>query len=149
MSQFSTVFFSYNGSYEQVSSSTENYRIQDSSVLRNQENGMQQLDHPYSDSVEKMRRKLECLSDKRELIKCAMDSMQGELDKITNDHNEHLKRLFESHNAQISETKKKQWCYNCEQEAIYHCCWNTAYCSQSCQQQHWQAEHKKVCRRKR
>jgi hypothetical protein len=38
-----------------------------------------------------------------------MDSMQGELDKITNDHNEHLKRLFESHNAQISETKKKQW----------------------------------------
>jgi hypothetical protein len=54
MSQFSTVFFSYNGSYEQVSSSTENYRIQDSSVLRNQENGMQQLDHPYSDSVEKV-----------------------------------------------------------------------------------------------
>ncbi|XP_044267928.1 zinc finger MYND domain-containing protein 11 [Tribolium madens] len=139
----------FNGSYEQVSSSTENYRFQETSTLRSQENGMQQLDHPYSDSVEKMRRRLECLSDKKELIKCAMDCMQTETDRITNDHNDHLKRLFESHNAQISEIKKKQWCYNCEQEAIYHCCWNTAYCSQSCQQQHWQAEHKKVCRRKR
>ncbi|CAG2069096.1 unnamed protein product [Timema podura] len=34
-------------------------------------------------------------------------------------------------------------------EAIYHCCWNTAYCSIECQQTHWQKEHKKVCRRKR
>lgn len=56
-----------------------------------------------------MRRKLECLPNKKEIIKCAMDCMQIEIDKITNDHNEHLKRLFESHNQQISETKKKQW----------------------------------------
>lgn len=40
-------------------------------------------------------------------------------------------------------------CYNCESEAIYHCCWNTAYCSTACQQEHWQQEHKRVCRRKR
>jgi hypothetical protein len=40
-------------------------------------------------------------------------------------------------------------CYNCESEAIYHCCWNTAYCSIECQQLHWQKEHKRVCRRKR
>nr|CAH7754918.1 unnamed protein product [Callosobruchus chinensis] len=96
-----------------------------------------------------MRRRLEQLPNKAEIIKCAMDCMQTEIDRITKDHNDHLKSLFESHNQQISETKKKQWCYNCEQDAIYHCCWNTAYCSQSCQQQHWQAEHKKVCRRKR
>lgn len=38
-----------------------------------------------------------------------MDCMQTEIDKMTNDHNDHLKRLFESHNQQISETKKKQW----------------------------------------
>ncbi|XP_039278814.1 zinc finger MYND domain-containing protein 11 [Nilaparvata lugens] len=44
---------------------------------------------------------------------------------------------------------RKQWCYNCEAEAIYHCCWNTAYCSTECQQLHWQKEHKRVCRRKR
>lgn len=56
-----------------------------------------------------MRRKLETSRDKKELIKIAMDCMQGEIDKITNEHNEHLKKLFESHNAQISETKKKQW----------------------------------------
>ncbi|XP_063903277.1 zinc finger MYND domain-containing protein 11 isoform X2 [Zophobas morio] len=146
---YSTSNINYNGSFEQVSSSTEHYRTPDTSFSRGQENGMQQLDQPYSDSVEKMRRKMESLSDKKDLIKCAMDCMQTEVDKITNEHNEHLKRLFESHNQQISETKKKQWCYNCEQDAIYHCCWNTAYCSQSCQQQHWQAEHKKVCRRKR
>lgn len=56
-----------------------------------------------------MRRKLESNRDKRELIKVAMDCMQTEIDKITNENNEHLKRLFESHNSQISETKKKQW----------------------------------------
>lgn len=133
-------------SYEQVTSSTETFG---KLLSPRSESGMQPLDQPYSDSVEKMRRKLECLPNKKEIIKCAMDCMQIEIDKITNDHNEHLKRLFESHNQQISETKKKQWCYNCEQDAIYHCCWNTAYCSQTCQQQHWQAEHKKVCRRKR
>lgn len=56
-----------------------------------------------------MRRKLESVRDKKDLIKVAMDCMQTEIDKITNDHNDHLKKLFESHNAQISETKKKQW----------------------------------------
>ena len=40
-------------------------------------------------------------------------------------------------------------CYNCEREAIYHCCWNTAYCSTDCQQAHWTKEHKKQCRRKK
>lgn len=25
-------------------------------------------------------------------------------------------------------------CWQCEAEAIYHCCWNTAYCSVECQQ---------------
>lgn len=56
-----------------------------------------------------MRRKMESLTDRNDLIKCAMDCMQAEISKITNEHNEHLKRLFETHNAQISETKKKQW----------------------------------------
>ncbi|XP_050307136.1 zinc finger MYND domain-containing protein 11 isoform X2 [Anthonomus grandis grandis] len=135
--------FRFDESYEQVSSSTENEKN------GNREAGLHQLDQPYSDSVEKMRRTLEALTGKGEIIKSAMDHMQSEIDRIINDNNDHLKRLFDSHNAQISETKKKQWCYNCEQDAIYHCCWNTAYCSQTCQQQHWQAEHKKVCRRKR
>lgn len=125
-----------------VSSSTELLR-------EGEEPGMQKLDQQYSDAVEKMRRKLElCKGNTKQLIVTAMDSMQAEIDRIQNEHNETLKRLFESHNAQISETKKKQWCFNCEQDAIYHCCWNTTYCSPTCQQQHWQAEHKQVCRRK-
>lgn len=52
---------------------------------------------------------MEGVTDQKTLIKMAMDCMQTELDKLTNNHNEHLKRLFESHNNQISETKKKQW----------------------------------------
>ncbi|GFT83346.1 zinc finger MYND domain-containing protein 11 [Nephila pilipes] len=57
--------------------------------------------------------------------------------------------MEERHKMDISETKKKQWCYNCEAEAIYHCCWNTSYCSVDCQQVHWHKEHKRTCRRKR
>ncbi|KAL3283563.1 hypothetical protein HHI36_006702 [Cryptolaemus montrouzieri] len=137
------------GNYEQlaqVSSSTE-FRTQELPPLQNQE--MQRLDQPFSDEVEMMRRTLERLPNKKEIIKHAMTCMQNEIDRITEKHNDHLRRLFDSHNAQISETKRKQWCYYCEQDAIYHCCWNTAYCSTTCQQEHWQAEHKINCRRKR
>ncbi|RZF42237.1 hypothetical protein LSTR_LSTR004386 [Laodelphax striatellus] len=74
---------------------------------------------------------------------------ERELEKVNNDHLVELNILREKHALQISDTKKKQWCYNCEAEAIYHCCWNTAYCSTECQQLHWQKEHKRVCRRKR
>ncbi|CAH8838757.1 unnamed protein product [Trichobilharzia szidati] len=49
----------------------------------------------------------------------------------------------------IIQTKRRQWCRNCYMEAIYHCCWNTSYCSTQCQQEHWQKEHKRQCRRKR
>ncbi|TNN18099.1 Zinc finger MYND domain-containing protein [Schistosoma japonicum] len=47
----------------------------------------------------------------------------------------------------IVQTKRRQWCRNCLMEAIYHCCWNTSYCSTQCQQEHWQKEHKRQCRR--
>ncbi|OON21712.1 MYND finger, partial [Opisthorchis viverrini] len=43
----------------------------------------------------------------------------------------------------IVQTKRRQWCRNCLCEAIYHCCWNTSYCSIPCQQEHWQNEHKR------
>lgn len=59
-----------------------------------------------------------------------------------------IQKLLEKHKKQISETKKKQWCWQCEAEAIYHCCWNTAYCSVECQQAHW-SQHRKNCRRKK
>merc|ERR1712071_535972 len=37
----------------------------------------------------------------------------------------------------VDEAKKKQWCAQCGQEAIFYCCWNTAYCDYPCQQTHW------------
>ncbi|KAI6229066.1 MYND finger [Aphelenchoides fujianensis] len=49
--------------------------------------------------------------------------------------------------AQIEATKRKQWCTNCSLEAIYHCCWNCAYCSPACQQAHWPT-HRRLCRRR-
>ncbi|KHJ89395.1 MYND finger [Oesophagostomum dentatum] len=59
-----------------------------------------------------------------------------------------IAKLTEKHKRELAATKKKQWCWQCESEAIYHCCWNTAYCSVECQQGHW-ATHKKFCRRKK
>ena len=46
----------------------------------------------------------------------------------------------------ICETKRKQWCCNCWQEAYYPCCWNTSYCSRQCQVIHWQ-QHRLHCNR--
>ncbi|XP_034192397.1 zinc finger MYND domain-containing protein 11 isoform X1 [Osmia lignaria lignaria] len=93
-------------------------------------------EQPTTTAVEKLRRELE-------LEKCK------ELEKLQAEHAKELRQLTDRHQQIISEIKKKQWCYNCEAEAIYHCCWNTAYCSTDCQQVHWQREHKRVCRRKR
>ncbi|XP_043285659.1 zinc finger MYND domain-containing protein 11 isoform X2 [Venturia canescens] len=93
-------------------------------------------DQPTTTALEKLRRELE-------LDKCR------ELERLQAEHAKEMRQLTDKHQQVISEIKKKQWCYNCETEAIYHCCWNTAYCSTDCQQVHWQREHKRVCRRKR
>lgn len=37
----------------------------------------------------------------------------------------------------IADTKVRQWCSNCGKEAKFYCCWNTSYCNDRCQQQHW------------
>ncbi|XP_068086019.1 zinc finger MYND domain-containing protein 11 isoform X2 [Anabrus simplex] len=92
------------------------------------------------DAIEKMRREFE--AEKQRAISAAARALEEH-------HLAEIKQLTEKHKLAISEIKKKQWCYNCESEAIYHCCWNTAYCSIDCQQLHWQKEHKRVCRRKR
>jgi len=44
----------------------------------------------------------------------------------------------------IEETKRKQWCAKCGQEAMFYCCWNTAYCDYPCQQSHWPM-HMRTC----
>ncbi|EFN80838.1 Zinc finger MYND domain-containing protein 11 [Harpegnathos saltator] len=93
-------------------------------------------EQPTTTALEKLRRELE-------LDKCR------ELERLQAEYRKELRQMEQRHKQAISDIKKKQWCYNCENEAIYHCCWNTAYCSTDCQQIHWQREHKRVCRRKR
>ncbi|KAJ3594660.1 hypothetical protein NHX12_003967, partial [Muraenolepis orangiensis] len=77
-------------------------------------------------------------TDVKEMMK-----LRGEMEE------EKRQAVSKAHKQLISQTKKKQWCYNCEEEAMYHCCWNTSYCSIKCQQEHWHADHKRTCRRKR
>ena len=36
-------------------------------------------------------------------------------------------------------------CASCWKEALYYCCWNTSYCSYTCQQRHWTV-HQVDCR---
>ncbi|XP_021340240.1 zinc finger MYND domain-containing protein 11-like isoform X1 [Mizuhopecten yessoensis] len=95
--------------------------------------------------------------DKQLAVSRAVTNMQREVDRMKRqteerckqEYMEEMKKLAQKHKEATSMTKKKQWCYNCEEEAMYHCCWNTSYCSVKCQQDHWHKEHKRVCRRKR
>ncbi|EAA07753.4 AGAP002840-PA [Anopheles gambiae str. PEST] len=48
-----------------------------------------------------------------------------------------LEWLKETHQHQISEIKKRQWCVVCEKEARIPCCWNTSYCTTDCRERHW------------
>uniref|UniRef100_A0A2D4EMC6 MYND-type domain-containing protein n=1 Tax=Micrurus corallinus TaxID=54390 RepID=A0A2D4EMC6_MICCO len=107
------------------------------------------------EAIEKLRSEME--EEKRQAVNRAVANMQTECDRKTKqvkekckeEFLEEVKKLASQHKQLISQTKKKQWCYNCEEEAMYHCCWNTSYCSIKCQQEHWHAEHKRTCRRKR
>ncbi|XP_034257956.1 zinc finger MYND domain-containing protein 11 isoform X2 [Pantherophis guttatus] len=107
------------------------------------------------EAIEKLRSEME--EEKRQAVNKAIANMQTECDRKTKqvkekckeEFLEEVKKLASQHKQLISQTKKKQWCYNCEEEAMYHCCWNTSYCSIKCQQEHWHAEHKRTCRRKR
>ncbi|GAB1601062.1 zinc finger MYND domain-containing protein 11-like isoform X3 [Argonauta hians] len=95
--------------------------------------------------------------DKQEAVARAVTNMKKEIDrirrqtteKIKEQYMEEMKKLSKKHKEYISCVKKKQWCFFCEEEAMYHCCWNTAYCSKTCQKDHWQKEHKNDCRRPR
>ncbi|KAG8573469.1 hypothetical protein GDO81_012420 [Engystomops pustulosus] len=107
------------------------------------------------EAMDKLRSEME--EEKRQAVSKAVANIQGEMDKkckqvkekCKEEFVEEIKKLAAQHKQLISQTKKKQWCYNCEEEAMYHCCWNTSYCSIKCQQEHWHAEHKRTCRRKR
>ncbi|BFZ01943.1 hypothetical protein BsWGS_04982 [Bradybaena similaris] len=95
--------------------------------------------------------------DKQQAVERTLASMKMEVekarkageDRAREQYMEEMKKLAAKHKDTISQVKKRQWCQFCEDEAMYHCCWNTSYCSVKCQQEHWHKEHKRVCRRKR
>jgi hypothetical protein len=82
-------------------------------------------------------------------VQTNVSGLTGRVEVIKENVVNYLAALKKRHAQEISGLKKKQWCYHCEREAIYHCCWNTAYCSIECQQLHWTKEHKRLCRRKK
>jgi len=102
-------------------------------------------DRDFKEYAEKLRAEFE--QEKKRAINVATRSLERDLERARADHISEMENLTEKHRQQVSETKKKQWCYECEAEAIYWCCWNTAYCSQDCQQTHWTREHKRQCKR--
>ncbi|XP_051971317.1 zinc finger MYND domain-containing protein 11-like isoform X2 [Xyrauchen texanus] len=107
------------------------------------------------EALDKLRGEME--EEKRQAVSKAVSGTQAEMErkckqvkeKCKEELMEEMKKMVAQHKQLISQTKKKQWCYNCEEEAMYHCCWNTSYCSIKCQQEHWHADHKRTCRRKR
>uniref|UniRef100_A0A672ME26 Zinc finger MYND domain-containing protein 11-like n=1 Tax=Sinocyclocheilus grahami TaxID=75366 RepID=A0A672ME26_SINGR len=107
------------------------------------------------EALDKLRTEME--EEKRQAVNKAVSSTQAEMErkckqvkeKCKEELMEEMKKMVAQHKQLLSQTKKKQWCYNCEEEAMYHCCWNTSYCSIKCQQEHWHADHKRTCRRKR
>lgn len=119
-----------------------------------------------------IRREVEADKDqeKKRAVNVATRSLERDLERLKADHATEIEQLNERHKQETSELKRKQWvnllfelvfrfqrkaflfyfqCYNCEAEAIYWCCWNTAYCTTVCQQEHWKREHKRNCRRTR
>lgn len=105
------------------------------------------MEKEFKQFAEKMRSDFD--QEKKRAVNVATRSLERDLERLKGDHATELEELTEKQKQEISDIKKKQWCYNCEAEAIYWCCWNTAYCTIECQQEHWHKEHKKMCRRKR
>ncbi|KFD68742.1 hypothetical protein M514_18983 [Trichuris suis] len=82
-------------------------------------------------------------------FKAELESTKRELDKqYAQKLKNEVQTLMENHRYDVSQTKKTQWCSKCGNEAIYHCCWNTSYCSVKCQHESWTV-HKRTCRRRK
>lgn len=101
----------------------------------------------FKEFAEKLRTEFD--QEKKRAVNVATRSLERDLERLKADHATEIEELAEKNKRELEELKKKQWCHHCEAEAIYWCCWNTAYCSIECQQEHWHKEHKRACRRKR
>ena len=93
--------------------------------------------------LKSLEKQLESLKEKNRAQKDELSRMKVRQIKDIADMN----NLADKHQRTISNTKKLQWCISCEGEAFIFCCWNTSYCSITCQQIHWHKEHQNVCQR--
>ncbi|CAH8588705.1 unnamed protein product [Dicrocoelium dendriticum] len=59
-----------------------------------------------------------------------------------------IAKLRREHEAEVRRIKQMTWCQVCLNEAFYHCCPGTAYCSETCQLRHWTDQHNRDCRRR-
>ncbi|EFO99457.1 hypothetical protein GCK72_025739 [Caenorhabditis remanei] len=90
-----------------------------------------------------------CKQDLMDQFKVELAATKAELEQKHDESlQQEINRLIEKQGKELAAAKKKQWCWQCDKEAMYHCCWNTAYCSVPCQQGHW-TQHRKFCRRKK
>ncbi|XP_055383569.1 zinc finger MYND domain-containing protein 11 [Condylostylus longicornis] len=94
----------------------------------------------YYEAVKNLGKQIEKITNKDELKRTVMETMQNEM-KLLNDQ---IKEL----SAEIIETKKKPWCKWCLQPATLYCCHNTSYCTLECQKLDWHNGHKFKCSHK-
>lgn len=76
--------------------------------------------------------------EKKQRIKSVLCSLNRNFDNC-------VIKLAQKHKKNIEFIKKRRWCVYCSKEAGIHCCWNTEYCSENCQNEHWLKSHWKVC----
>uniref|UniRef100_A0A1I7ZQN1 MYND-type domain-containing protein n=1 Tax=Steinernema glaseri TaxID=37863 RepID=A0A1I7ZQN1_9BILA len=89
------------------------------------------------------KRRVEILSQYR----AKEEEMKSRVFKEFEQHMEHrLAEQYRKHCTELTKVKRRQWCPVCTKEACFPCCWNTTYCSQVCQRNHWNA-HREICRR--
>lgn len=69
------------------------------------------------------------------------DEHERDISSMSKSFNEIIKEMRRQHESEqlkiVEQTKKKQWCSNCWQEAKLYCCWQTSYCDELCQRKHW------------
>ncbi|XP_058169256.1 MYND-type zinc finger-containing chromatin reader Zmynd8 [Anopheles ziemanni] len=89
------------------------------------------------------------------LLKAKVVQLTLELEQTRQQHSLTIERLKKEHKDQIetlrldkirsvAKAKKAMWCRSCHLEANFYCCWNTAYCSDKCQMDHW-PQHEPAC----
>ena len=76
-------------------------------------------------------------------------TLQMELESLRQQQSLELNNLEETNKVQLEEalreTKSRQWCRSCLEEAHFYCCWNTSYCSEKCQSSDWE-RHCSTCK---